>query len=79
MSHIEYVRCPFCKQELSYDKDSVKSSMKHDFTNAVDSLIKLESDIDALFDKFVEKIKEIGSKINSRFRLIRTLMRNIRF
>ena len=51
-------------QGISYDKDSVKCSLKHDFTNAVDNLMKLEADTNALIDKFVVLKKEVGSKIN---------------
>lgn len=51
-------------QGVSYDKDSVKGGRVHNFTDAVDSLIKLEQYIDTQIDRLVSLKKEIGDKIN---------------
>lgn len=51
-------------QGVSYDKDSVKGGRVHNFTDAVDSLIKLEQYIDTQINRLVSLKKEIGDKIN---------------
>lgn len=63
-------------QGVSYDKDSVKGGRVHNFTDAVDSLIKLEQYIDTQIYRLVSLKKEIGDKINiisdNRFKTVLT-------
>lgn len=63
-------------QGISYDGVHVSGGAKHDFTDTINSLIRLEQYIDAQVDKLVDLRKEIGDQIgrigDNRFRAVLT-------
>ncbi len=63
-------------QGIRYDGVHVSGGAKHDFTDTIDSLIRLEQYIDAQVDKLVGLRKEIGDQISrigdNRFRVVLT-------
>lgn len=48
---------------INYDGLKVKNGTKHDFTDAVDSLLKLEGEINEQIDELVDHKREISKKI----------------
>lgn len=61
---------------VRYDGINVKSSNRHDFTDAVDSLIKLENNINKDIDRLVDLKAEIARMIDqlndNRFKTVLT-------
>lgn len=48
---------------MSWDGLKVKNSSRHDFTDTVDSLLKLEGEINEQIDELVDHKREISKKI----------------
>lgn len=74
---ISQLRSRICSlQGVSYDGINVKGGTGHNFTDAVDSLLKLEQYIDGQIDKLTQLKKEISDKIgrlsDNRFKTVLT-------
>lgn len=74
---ISQLRSRICSlQGVSYDGINVKGGTGHNFTDAVDSLLKLEQYIDGQIDKLTQLKKEIADKIDrlsdNRFKTVLT-------
>ena len=65
LKEISQLRSRICSlQGVSYDGINVKGGTGHNFTDAVDSLLKLEQYIDGQIDKLTQLKKEIADKID---------------
>lgn len=77
LKEISQLRSRICSlQGVSYDGINVKGGTGHNFTDAVDSLLKLEQYIDGQIDKLTQLKKEISDKIgrlsDNRFKTVLT-------
>lgn len=77
LKEISQLRSRICSlQGVSYDGINVKGGTGHNFTDAVDSLLKLEQYIDGQIDKLTQLKKEIADKIgrlsDNRFKTVLT-------
>lgn len=77
LKEISQLRSRICSlQGVSYDGINVKGGTGHNFTDAVDSLLKLEQYIGGQIDKLTQLKKEIADRIallgDNRFRTVLT-------